>query len=328
MTGWSKKQGLQSLFLMIAPLTAVAASPERIEHVYTESAEQVLAYWTVEKLTAVPDKGDVPHKPPVPDPLASDGDAWKGTGPFPAGVGRLMMRRHGGQDASCTATVLDSPDGNVLTTAFHCLAVPAQDNQPEWSTHLLFIPAFSDGNAPHGKFPVRRMVAPAAALAGNSDTAFLEVDPTPAGIPVAAAAGSQAIRFDALDWAGPRITFGYPVSANGYGMLPPPPPFDYGNPEYSGQRLAYCATQRPLLNGCKPHGGEEILEWGLPCVQGPGASGGPAMIDFDFDTGRGTVVGVNNMGVIVEERSNLCASAMNEGSWDAYHYISSQAAPR
>ncbi|MCS4295948.1 hypothetical protein M2375_004198 [Comamonas sp. BIGb0152] len=292
------------------------------EHVYAEAPDAVLAYWTDEKLLAVNDKGDAPLKPPVPDPLNSDGDAWEGTGAWPAGVGRLFFVRPGGQDASCTATVVESASRDVLVTAMHCLHALSAQGAGEWSSHLLFLPAFRDGTGPQGRYTIRRLVAPPGALEFERDGAFLQARANSDGDSVGDIAGQQAIRFDAPPTAGPRITFGYPVWANAYGILPPPPPYELANPEYSGQRLAYCATQRTVLNGCKAFGSDVDREWGMPCVQGPGSSGGPAMIDFDFGTGRGTVVGTNNMGVIVDERANLCANALDDAGREAFEYIS------
>lgn len=309
--------------MMFAPSLVSASPAGLLVHVYAEPPEEVLAYWTQARLDAVPDKGNVPHKSAGSDPLESDGDAWTGTGPMPPGVGRLMLLHPSGKPSGCTATVIDSPHGNVLATAFHCLTTLTDEGQIEaWSSHLMFIPSFHDGVGPHGMFPIRRMAAPAGSLSGTLDTAFLEAAPAAGGASVASIAGSQAILFDVAASAGPRVTFGYPASANGYGILPPPGPFEFGNAEYSGQRLAYCATQRPVLNGCKAFGNDRILEWGLQCVQGPGSSGGPAMVDFDFDSGLGTVVGVNNMGVIVDGRATLCSSPMNEDAQAAYQYIS------
>lgn len=298
----------------------LAAAP--FERFYDEGPDAVLAYWTDEKLLAVNDKGDAPIKPPVADPLNSDGDAWEGKGAWPAGVGRLFFVRPGGQDASCTATVVESASRDVLVTAAHCLHARSEQGVDAWSSHLLFLPAFRDGTGPQGRYPIRRMVVPQGALDGTRDGAFLQALASSEGRVVGDVAGQQAIRFDAPPTAGPRISFGYPVWANAYGILPPPPPYELGNPEYSGQRLAYCATQRTLFNGCKAFGSDVDREWGMPCVQGPGSSGGPAMIDFDFDTGRGTVVGTNNMGVIVNERANLCANPLDDAGREAFEYIS------
>lgn len=300
----------------ISPGVAAAETPTLMERIYTESRESVLAYWTDERLRAVPDKGEIPLKPPSADPLNSDGDAWEGTGRFPAGVGRLFFISWQGTDASCTATAVDSPAGDVLVTALHCLHALAEDNASLWSSHLLFVPAFRDGKAPLGRYVAHRMVAPLDVV---QDTAMLQVLPNEDGRSVGSVAGTQAIRFDVPAWASPRVDLGYPVSANGYGILPPPAPYEFGNAEYSGQRLAYCSTSRATLGKCESFGG--FAAWGSQCVQGPGSSGGPSLVDFDFDTGKGIVAGVHSHGVIMQGRAAGCKAPLEERSAQAYRYI-------
>ncbi len=298
------------------------------EHFYDETPEAVLAYWTDERLLAVNDKGDAPIKPPVAEPLNSDGDAWERIGAPPAGVGRLFFVRPNGQDASCTATVVESASRDVLVTAMHCLHARTESGADEWSSHLLFLPAFSDGIGPQGRYTIRRLVAPEGALESERDGAFLQARASSEGARVGDIAGQQAIRCDVPPTQGPRISLGYPVWANAYGVLPPPPPYELGSHEYSGQRLAYCAPPRKPLNGCKAFGSDTDREWGMPCVQGPGSSGGPAMVDFDFVTGQGIVVGTHNMGVIVDERANLCANPLDGAGREAFDYIQSTSLAR
>ncbi|MBA0449569.1 trypsin-like serine peptidase [Stenotrophomonas maltophilia] len=304
--------------------SARAQSGDLVERWMDTSQEEVLTYWTNEKLAAVPDKGDVPTKPPGQDPLQTDGDPWWGTGPHPAGVGRLFLVRPDGKDASCTATVVDSPGGDVLLTALHCLALLDELGAVHWSSHLLYVPLFQNGTAPLGKYPIRRIVTPQASISGVLDTGFLQTHADASGQGPAHRTGSQAIRFDQRPAVGPRVSFGYPVSANGIGLIPPTPWYEFGNPEYTGQQLAYCATARVELSGCRPFGSDRILQWGLACVQGPGSSGGPVLEDFDFDSGRGIVVGVNSMGVVNDGRAHLCSAETESLAERAYRYIQQQ----
>lgn len=43
----------------------------------------------------------------------------------------------------CTASVVDSPSGDVIATAAHCLSGNAKD--------LEFVPMYHDGQAPYGQ---------------------------------------------------------------------------------------------------------------------------------------------------------------------------------
>ncbi|WP_146146986.1 trypsin-like serine peptidase [Stenotrophomonas maltophilia] len=304
-----------------ATFPTTASAGDLVEHWLETSQEEVLAYWTNQRLAAVPDKGEAAIKPPGQDPLQTDGDPWRGTGPYPAGVGRLFLTRPDGKDASCTATVVDSLGGDILVTAWHCLAQLDEHGAVHWSRHILFAPIFENGTAPLGKYPVRRIVAPQASISGALDTSFLQTHTDASGQGPAHHAGSQAIRFDERPAAGPRVTFGYPVSANGIGLIPPTPWYEFGNPEYTGQQLAYCATARVELSPCRPLGSEKILQWGLACVQGPGSSGGPVLEQFDFDSGHGIVVGVNSMGVVNDGRAHLCSAETEALAERAYWYI-------
>ncbi|WP_236653695.1 trypsin-like serine peptidase [Streptacidiphilus melanogenes] len=56
----------------------------------------------------------------------------------------------GGIDGThyCTASVIDSPKGNMIVTAAHCLSGDDGDK--------VFVPGYRDGSAPHGVWPITR----------------------------------------------------------------------------------------------------------------------------------------------------------------------------
>jgi V8-like Glu-specific endopeptidase len=89
----------------------------------------------------------------------------------PAQVGALFA----GSIASghhCTASVVDSPAGDLLVTAAHCLSSGA-------SSHV-FVPAYHDGKAPHGIWKISQVVEDAAWTSGRNpdhDVAFAVVEP-------------------------------------------------------------------------------------------------------------------------------------------------------
>ena len=71
---------------------------------------------------------------------------------------------------NCTASVLDSPGGNLILTAAHCLAGSAAG--------LLFAPGYHDGVAPYGVWTVERAFADPDWLTGqhaDDDYAILQV---------------------------------------------------------------------------------------------------------------------------------------------------------
>ncbi|MEU3374583.1 trypsin-like serine peptidase [Streptomyces sp. NPDC006711] len=125
--------------------------------------------------------------------------------PLTPSVGVLVS----GGDHYCTASVVNSPRGNVIATAAHCAAAHPADQ-------LEFAPGFSgaaEGTYPYGKWKVR-----AAQIDGRwttdqddaGDYAFLTLEPDARGRSVQSVVGSST-----PDWgAGPdqRVTVvGYPV---------------------------------------------------------------------------------------------------------------------
>ncbi|MFI5616485.1 trypsin-like serine peptidase [Streptomyces sp. NPDC051567] len=109
--------------------------------------------------------------------------------PFPT-VGVLMANG----EHWCTASVVDSPKGNVVATAAHCVAPAGEDGNPGEVAHdglaigeLSFVPAFSgegSGARPLGAWKVRSIHVDDRWTKWGEDTAdfaFLTVDPDARG---------------------------------------------------------------------------------------------------------------------------------------------------
>ncbi|MFE9563189.1 trypsin-like serine peptidase [Streptomyces sp. NPDC006487] len=109
--------------------------------------------------------------------------------PFPT-VGVLMA----GGEHWCTASVVDSPLGNVVATAAHCVAPAGEDGRPGEAAHdglaigeLSFAPAFSgegSGQRPLGLWKVRSVQVDERWSKWGEDTAdfaFLSVEPDAEG---------------------------------------------------------------------------------------------------------------------------------------------------
>ncbi|MDF3290792.1 trypsin-like serine peptidase [Streptomyces silvisoli] len=70
----------------------------------------------------------------------------------------------------CTASVVNSPGGNVIVTAAHCLG----------SMSDVFVPGYHDGKAPYGVWRLRRIVVDSQWSTGSDqdhDVAFAVVEP-------------------------------------------------------------------------------------------------------------------------------------------------------
>ncbi|MEV6952449.1 trypsin-like peptidase domain-containing protein [Streptomyces sp. NPDC051183] len=142
--------------------------------------------------------------------------------PFPT-VGVLMANG----EHWCTASVVDSPAGNVVATAAHCVAPAGEDGLPGEVAHdgmaigeLAFAPAFSgegSGRRPLGVWKVRSIQVDERWTKWGEDTAdfaFLTVEPDGDGRSVQAAVGSgEAPRPDWTSGYERDVTVvGYPES--------------------------------------------------------------------------------------------------------------------
>ena len=210
------------------------------------------AYGTGSAVAAV---GSQPHaartvNPVVPRPIAQ-AVAFAGT---PA-VGALVTASASGALGShfCTASVVDSPAGNLVITAAHCLT-------GRQASQFVFVPGYDNGQAPYGVWPVRDMITDRdwrSASDPDDDVAFLVLDRSVQGVT-----------------GGERLGTGQPpsqlVTVIGY-----PDNRDTAITclNYSG---AFSATQLEFRCG------------GYTA----GTSGGPLLADIDAATGLGTVIGV------------------------------------
>jgi V8-like Glu-specific endopeptidase len=160
----------------------------------------------------------------------------------------------------CTASVVDSPAGDVLVTAAHCLDGYSRRNP----AGVAFVPGYHDGDAPYGIWPVTRVFVDAAwARSGDpdDDVAFLVVSQAGRPVPVQSVTGAE------------RLAFGQPLTSMvkviGY-------PARLDQPiSCQNATTAFSATQ--LQFNCGNYS--------------EGTSGAPFLID-DGSGGPGLVVGV------------------------------------
>jgi V8-like Glu-specific endopeptidase len=71
----------------------------------------------------------------------------------------------------CSASVIDSPAGNLVITAAHCLA-------GRQAGQFVFMPGYDNGQAPYGAWPVRRVITDqdwASSSDPDDDVAFVEL---------------------------------------------------------------------------------------------------------------------------------------------------------
>jgi V8-like Glu-specific endopeptidase len=210
------------------------------------------------------------HATAVPPALAGltpsnplQGTAFTG---FMPQVGALFSVDSNGRPTShfCTASVVDSPRGDVIATAAHCVIDPTsgQPTQP-----FLFAPGYHDGKFPFGTWaPQQIVVDPQWSGGGNPDydVAFVVLRPNAAKETVQGAVGSDRVAFgDTSAQPGLVGVVGYPGS---------------------GEQPIGC------LNTTKPYNPNQS-EFDCAGYE-DGSSGGPLLHGIDPETGEGTLVGV------------------------------------
>jgi hypothetical protein len=177
---------------------------------------------------------------------------------FPAGAatGSVSGLSTGGAHF-CTASVVDSPAGDLAVTAAHCVA----------GSHLpvVFVPGYHDGQAPYGTWLVTHVFTDTAWSASadpDDDVAFLQLAPDADGVTVEAVTGADRLDTGSSDHALAKV-IGYPS--------------DTDEPVWCvNWTREFSPTQLEFDCGGYPNG----------------TSGGPFITDVSPASGEGAVIGV------------------------------------
>ncbi|NYH51590.1 V8-like Glu-specific endopeptidase [Nocardiopsis arvandica] len=250
------------------------------------ASRAVLDYWTEERMAAakpitsmlegtLPLAGEDPSSGGGVEHQASPrsdstGERWPADGLVTRTTGKVYLTMDG-RDFTCTASVVDSANRSTLVTAGHC----AKDGRGSWARNWTFVPAYSDGDSPYGRFTASDMlVAPQWSRQADDSYDFaMVVVNTDDGTSVQDRVGSQRIAFGS--WTEEKVREGVQVYAFGYPSSSP----------YRGEHLHYCSGRTtPDTGGTTANG--------VHCDMTQGSSGGPWFTGFDTRTGRGTISSV------------------------------------
>ena len=184
-----------------------------------------------------------------------NGQAFSGTpavGPlFTTSAGKLSQH-------FCTASVVDSPDGDLAITAAHCVTGT--------SGTIAFVPGYDNGNEPYGVWTVTKVYVDQAWSSSSSqddDFAFLRIGNPSSSTPVEDVTGAE------------RLATGTPASRLLVQVI--------GYPNATNQPVTCQNWLR------EPMAGQiEFDCGGYP----DGTSGGPFLSAVDQTTGQGLVIGV------------------------------------
>jgi V8-like Glu-specific endopeptidase len=176
-----------------------------------------------------------------------------------AAVGALFTTTNGKLGSHfCSASVVDSPAGDLVITAAHCVAGA--------SGTLAFVPGYDDGKAPYGVWTVTSVYVDQAwrsSAAPNDDVAFLKVGQSWSSVPVEDVTGAE------------QLGSGTPPARQMVEVI--------GYPNASGQPITCQNSLRTPM--------EDQLEFDCGGYTN-GTSGGPFLVQVSKKTGQGTVIGV------------------------------------
>lgn len=162
----------------------------------------------------------------------------------------------------CTASVVDSPAGDLVITAAHCIHDGAGGG---YRSDIVFVPGYHDGQDPYGVWTPSQMVVDPRWISDSDedlDFGFLVVHQQGSDQTVQDAAGGNEL--------GTNLGYDLPVQVTGY-------PDDTEDP-------TTCQTRSSE---------ERRFQMRFDCGDFPdGTSGGPWVTDVDPATGLGVVVGV------------------------------------
>ena len=188
-------------------------------------------------------------------PSSRAGEAFSGTPP----VGALFTTSAGQLNQHfCTASVVDSPSGDLVITAAHCVAGT--------SGTLDFVPGYNQGSEPYGVWTVTKVYVDQAWSSSSSqddDFAFLRVSRPGSSVPVEDVTGAE------------RLDTSAPASRQLVQVI--------GYPNTTDQPVT---CQNPITQPIA-----DQLEFDCDGYT-DGTSGGPFLSGIDQVTGEGLVIGV------------------------------------
>jgi V8-like Glu-specific endopeptidase len=247
---------------------------------------KVAAYWTTDRMrhakpvpgtsfrndtaTASARSSGTPGSTPSAKAIASAANSLAGKNAKLAAsitesavVGKVFFHKPSGGDWVCSASALNSPSKQLVITAGHCVHEGAGGT---WVTNWTFAPRYRSGSRPFGTFAAKQFRTFNTWISSSDlsrDVGMVTTWPLNGNKLVDVVGGNG------LNWNWPKnvaITIlGYPQNAN------------------NGEIQQWC-------QGTTSDGGGGTIAIG--CNFNGGSSGGPWMMSFDNNTGRGQTDGV------------------------------------
>ncbi|MBO2446826.1 peptidase [Actinomadura barringtoniae] len=197
--------------------------------------------------------------------IPNGGGPWTGGGAVTKTIGRVFFT-YQGRTASCSGDALTSANKSTVITAGHCVKLDGA-----WHTNWVFVPGYTNGNAPYGTWTASKTLSTPQWTASediNYDVGAAVVNQLN-GQRLTDVVGGQGIGFNQARGQA-MYAFGYPAAA-----------------PYDGTKLIYCSGT--VINDFLLSG-----DIGMNCNMTGGASGGPWFLKFTESSGTGTQNSVNS----------------------------------
>jgi V8-like Glu-specific endopeptidase len=176
-------------------------------------------------------------------------------------VGILFFTDKSAADHYCTASVVDSPAGDLVITAGHCVYSAADG----YKSDIAFVPGYHDGQSPYGQWTPAQIIVAAdwrESADPNVDVGFLRMAESGSGASIESVTGAG------------RIAFG-----TGFGQQVAVPAYPVGD-----SSPVICANPTSEFSPTQT----EFDCGGYP----DGTSGAPLLTGADSSGAHGTVIGV------------------------------------
>lgn len=206
---------------------AGSAVAHPVKQVNPESGEQVIRYWTSERMNqAMPApraSRPVPAAKPAKGGETSSATSAEVPQPYPSAYGKVFFTDNGGVNYVCSGTAVLSANESVVWTAGHCV----NEGPGAFYKNFLFVPAYRDGAAPYGKFAGTTLLTTSGWQTSGEwgvDVGAAVVGTNAAGQTLSDAVAEAPLVFDAPRNQTYRL-YGYPAAK-----------------KFSGQRMRVCQT--------------------------------------------------------------------------------------
>jgi V8-like Glu-specific endopeptidase len=243
-----RRTSLLSLSLLALLLVSAVAAEARTVTAKTGQARgKVVDYWTEDRM-----RGAIAADKRLPQAKPSQGGATSASTevplPYPSAHGKVFFT-DSGVNYVCSGTAVSSVNQSVVWTAGHCV----NEGPGDFFTNFMFVPAYRDGAAPHGKFAAASLLTTSAWQSSRQwgvDLGAAVVGTNASGQTLAQAVDERVLVFDAPRVQGYRL-FGYPAAK-----------------KFSGQRMRLCNTSWLMDDSALPP------TMGVSCDMTGGSSGG------------------------------------------------------